>query len=77
MKIRTVMWEYYDSQLKDIREIKPYPIAQDSITRIHHKKINWEEIFGYIVTAGYLILSILPDQWFSLGRCLFSFSIKI
>lgn len=76
MKIRKVMWEYYDSKLKVIKATKPYPIIQDSITSIHHKKLNWEDIFGYIVTAGYLILSIIPDQWFSLGRCLFSFSIK-
>ncbi len=69
------MHRYYNSQMKKMRAIEPIPVVLESVPmpNTHYKKFNWEEVFGYIVTAGYLIQSLFPDQWFSLGRCLFSF----
>ncbi len=78
MKIRKIMHEYYESQLKEMRVIKPIPIIQESVSipSTSQKKFNLEEVFGYIVTTGYLIQLLLPDHWFSVGRCIFSFNIR-
>jgi|SaaInlLV_10m_DNA_2_1039722.scaffolds.fasta_scaffold250558_1 hypothetical protein len=76
MNIEKVMQEYYVSQLKGVHETKPYPVESEHVTGNPYHPLNPEDLFGYILTAGYFILSLFPDQWFSLGRCLFSFDIR-
>ena len=38
-------------------------------------KFCWEDVFGCLVTAGYLFPFLVPERWFSFGKFLFSFRV--
>ena len=67
--------EYYESRLKKISSVEPDLTVLDSksMTFQDHKRIRSEDIFGFLVTAGYLIQFFIPEQWFSFGRFLLIF----
>ena len=67
--------EYYESKLNKISSIEPDLTDMDSrsTTFLVHKRISSEDIFGFLVTAGYLIQFLIPEQWFSFGRFLLIF----
>jgi hypothetical protein len=64
--------EYYESKLKKISSIEPYFTALESEIKAFqdHKRFRGEDIFGFLVTAGYLIQFLNPEHWFSFGRFL-------
>ena len=67
--------EYYESKLKEISSIEPDLSVLDSrsTTFQDHKRIRSEDIFGFLVTSGYLIQFLIPEHWFSFGRFLLIF----
>jgi hypothetical protein len=64
--------EYYESKVKKIGSIEPdLNVLESEPTSFQdHKRFRIEDIFGFLVTAGYLIQFLIPEQWFSFGRFL-------
>jgi hypothetical protein len=67
--------EYYESQLKDISPIEPdfAALESEATTFQGHKRLRGEDIFGLLVTAGYLVQFLIPENWFSFGRFLLTY----
>lgn len=72
MDNKNLIREYYESKLKKISSIEPDFTALKSEPKTFqgHKKFGVEDIFGFLVTAGYLVQFLIPEQWFSFGRFL-------
>jgi hypothetical protein len=77
MNDKKIMCQYYESEIKKIKVIDPsstiLEIKQIEIQR--PMKICWGDVFGYIVTAGYLIPFLIPEHWFSFVNFGFSFHV--
>lgn len=64
--------EYYESKINKISSLEPdlTVLESESMTFQDHKRIRGEDIFGFLVTAGYLVQFLIPEHWFSFGRFL-------
>ena len=69
------MREYYESELKKIKVVEPTPaiLKSEPIQTLSTKKFSWDDVFGCLITAGYLFPFIIPERWLSFGKFLFSF----
>ena len=70
-----IIREYYESKLRQVKPIEPEStfLESESTTFQNQKRFGSEDIFGFLVTAGYLIQFLIPEQWFSFGRFLLIF----
>ena len=75
MDIKKIMKQYYESEVDGIKVAPPPPhtLEQEPAGEIQSRKLSLENIFGCLVTAGYLLSALSPESWFSFGRFLFSF----
>lgn len=77
MKDKEIMRQYYEAEIKKIRAVDPAPdILGTKPIQIHQPlKFCWEDVFGCLVTVGYLFPFLIPEHWFSFGKFLFSFRV--
>lgn len=75
MDIKKIMRQYYESEVDKIKVAVPPTniLKQESAGEIQSRKLSLENVFGCLVTAGYLLYALAPGSWFSFGRFLFSF----
>lgn len=75
MDDKELMRQYYTSELEKIKIVTPPTgiLKAESFELKLQKKFNMENVFGCLVTAGYLLSVLTPESWFSFGRFLFSF----
>ena len=75
MNNKKILRRYYESELNKIKviEFAPEILKPESIQTLSPKKFSWEDVFGCIITAGYLFPFLIPERWFSFGKFLFTF----
>jgi hypothetical protein len=75
MDIKKIMKQYYESEIDGINVVTPpQDILKDEPKALNHPlKFSLENVFGCIITGGYLLFILNPGYWFSFGNCLLSF----
>lgn len=75
MDDKEIMQQYYRSEIEKIKTIAPPAVVseRDQAGFERLKRFSLENVFGCLVTAGYLFTLIMPERWFSLGKLIFSF----
>ena len=77
MDDKRIMRQFYETEIKKIKAVDPSPDMLETMSVQTHRpmKFCWEDVFGCLVTAGYLIPLLVPERWFSFGKILFSFRV--
>ena len=75
MDIKKIMRQYYESEVDRIKVAVPHTdiLKQEPAEEIQSRKLSLENIFGCLVTAGYVLHILAPGSWFSFGKYLISF----
>jgi hypothetical protein len=75
MDIKKIMWQYYESEVERIKVAAPPAdiLKQEPAGEIQSRKLSLENVFGCLVTAGYLLSALAPGSWFSFGKFVLSF----
>ena len=75
MDDKKTMQQYYESELEKIKAFDNTSdiLETESFEVNLSKKISLENVFGCLLTAGYLLSVFTPESWFSFGKFLFSF----
>lgn len=74
MKGDEIIRRYYETEIDKMPEIEPsHRLKRQAPVSGRFGKIGWEDVFGAVVTLGYLIQLLAPTNWFSFGRYLFMF----
>ena len=75
MDIKKIMRQYYESEVDGIKVAVPPTdiLKQEPAEEIQSRKLSLENVFGCLVTAGYVLSVLAPGSWFSFGKILLSF----
>lgn len=75
MDDKKIMQQYYESELEKIKAFDNTSdiLETESFEVNLSKKLSLENVFGCLLTAGYLLSVFTPESWFSFGKFLFSF----
>ena len=75
MDDKKIMQQYYESELEKIKAFDNTSdiLETESFEVNLSKKLSLENVFGCLLTAGYLLSVFAPESWFSFGKFLFSF----
>ena len=75
MDIKKIMKQYYESEIEGFNVVTPPPdtLKPEPAGEIQSRKLSLENIFGCLVTAGYLLSVLAPGSWFSFGKFVLSF----
>lgn len=69
------MRQYYESRIDAVNTADPPDdlIQSAAAPTEIYRRFRWEDLFGLLITAGYLSQLLIPINWFSFSRLLFVF----